>query len=233
MTLSEKVAGRHLAVPANLLALGLQLLLAALPLHAQLIAVRLAGIDPLDAIRLNALTLDDPLLLDAIVTDLAPIGSPGLDPFGALRPGLLTLDMLRPRLLALGDAGLAFDALRTCLLTLDALLLTLRALRTFTLSELLTLRALRRTLRALFDALRPLFTAFCLGLLAVAAITLRFRLPALVGPRIRRGCDRQRGYAGREKDPGHKFSPSNGKNGPSAAPFQRLNGWNLHPTALA
>jgi hypothetical protein len=53
-----------------------------------------------------------------------------------------------------------------------------------------------------------------------------------VRPRIRRGCDRQRGDAGCEKDPAHKISPLNGKNGPFGTPFQPLNGWNLHPTAL-
>ncbi len=55
---------------------------------------------------------------------------------------------------------------------------------------------------------------------------------AAVRPRIRRGCDRQRGYAGCEKNPGHNLSPSNGENGPFAPPFQPLNGWNLHPIAL-
>jgi hypothetical protein len=66
-----------------------------------------------------------------------------------------------------------------------------------------------------------------LALLSAAAMTA-------ARPRIRRGCDRQRGNAGCEKDPGHhKFSPSNGNNGSFDAPFQPLNGWNLHPTALA
>jgi hypothetical protein len=63
------------------------------------------------------------------------------------------------------------------------------------------------------------------GGLAVPAAT------AAVRPRIRRGCDRQRGYAGSEKNPGHNLSPSNGKNGPLAPPFQPLDGWSLHPIA--
>jgi hypothetical protein len=57
---------------------------------------------------------------------------------------------------------------------------------------------------------------------------------AAVRPRTSRGCDRERGYAGCEKHPGHDRNLlSNGKNGPLAAPFQPLNGWNLHPIAQA
>ena len=152
----------------------------------------------------------------------AAIGHAGLT-FDTLRPGLLTL---HPRL--------ALNALRPGLLTLHPRL-TLGALRPRlatlrSLGELLALNA-RSALHPLLAALRPLDAL-------VPAVTIDLRgLPILaatiVRPRIRRGRDRQRGDAGCEKNPGHKLSPSNGINGPFAAPFQRLNGWNLQVTALA
>ena len=156
----------------------------------------------------------------------------------------LALDTLR-RLVPL-DASLTLHTLR-CLMTLDAgltlhtlrprllALRTLDALRTLgplplgslCRSELLTLHA-RRALRPLFTTLSPLrllaATPALRGSLTVLAASMR--------PRIRRGCDRQRGNAGCEKNPGHTKSPSNGNNGPVAPPFQPPNGWNLHPIAL-
>jgi hypothetical protein len=168
----------------------------------------------------------------------AAIGHAGLT-FDTLRPGLLTLhprlalNALRPGLLTL-HPRLALDALRPRLVTLHPRL-TLGALRPRlatlrTLGELLALNA-RSALHPLLAALRPLDAL-------VPAVTIDLRgLPILaatiVRPRIRRGRDRQRGDAGCEKNPGHKLSPSNGINGPFAAPFQRLNGWNLQVTALA
>jgi hypothetical protein len=214
--LGKQIASRHLAVAAHLLPLGLQLLLAALTVHLKLLTVRHAVVDAVDA----------------------AIGHAGLT-FDTLRPGLLTLhprlalNALRPGLLTL-HPRLALDALRPCLLTLHprlalgALRPRLATLRT--LGELLALNA-RSALHPLLAALRPLDAL-------VPAVTIDLRgLPILaatiVRPRIRRGRDRQRGDAGCEKNPGHKLSPSNGINGPFAAPFQRLNGWNLQATALA
>jgi len=214
--LGKQIASRHLAVAAHLLPLGLQLLLAALAVHLKLLTVRHAVVDAVDA----------------------AIGHAGLT-FDTLRPGLLTLhprlalNALRPGLLTL-HPRLALDALRPCLLTLHprlalgALRPRLATLRT--LGELLALNA-RSALHPLLAALRPLDAL-------VPAVTIDLRgLPILaatiVRPRIRRGRDRQRGDAGCEKNPGHKLSPSNGINGPFAAPFQRLNGWNLQVTALA
>jgi hypothetical protein len=214
--LGKQIASRHLAVAAHLLPLGLQLLLAALTVHLKLLTVRHAVVDAVDA----------------------AIGHAGLT-FDTLRPGLLTLhprlalNALRPGLLTL-HPRLALDALRPCLLTLHprlalgALRPRLATLRT--LGELLALNA-RSALHPLLAALRPLDAL-------VPAVTIDLRgLPILaatiVRPRIRRGRDRQRGDAGCEKNPGHKLSPSNGINGPFAAPFQRLNGWNLQVTALA
>jgi hypothetical protein len=214
--LGKQIASRHLAVAAHLLPLGLQLLLAALTVHLKLLTVRHAVVDAVDA----------------------AIGHAGLT-FDTLRPGLLTLhprlalNALRPGLLTL-HPRLALDALRPRLLTLHPRL-TLGALRPRlatlrTLGELLALNA-RSALHPLLAALRPLDAL-------VPAVTIDLRgLPILaatiVRPRIRRGRDRQRGDAGCEKNPGHKLSPSNGINGPFAAPFQRLNGWNLQVTALA
>lgn len=216
MPLGKQIASRHLAVAAHLLPLGLQLLLAALTVHLKLLTVRHAVVDAVDA----------------------AIGHAGLT-FDTLRPGLLTLhprlalNALRPGLLTL-HPRLALDALRPRLLTLHPRL-TLGALRPRlatlrTLGELLALNA-RSALHPLLAALRPLDAL-------VPAVTIDLRgLPILaatiVRPRIRRGRDRQRGDAGCEKNPGHKLSPSNGINGPFAAPFQRLNGWNLQVTALA
>jgi hypothetical protein len=214
--LGKQIASRHLAVAAHLLPLGLQLLLAALTVHLKLLTVRHAVVDAVDA----------------------AIGHAGLT-FDTLRPGLLTLhprlalNALRPGLLTL-HPRLALDALRPRLLTLHprlalgALRPRLATLRT--LGELLALNA-RSALHPLLAALRPLDAL-------VPAVTIDLRgLPILaatiVRPRIRRGRDRQRGDAGCEKNPGHKLSPSNGINGPFAAPFQRLNGWNLQVTALA
>jgi hypothetical protein len=214
--LGKQIASRHLAVAAHLLPLGLQLLLAALTVHLKLLTVRHAVVDAVDA----------------------AIGHAGLT-FDTLRPGLLTLhprlalNALRPGLLTL-HPRLALDALRPRLVTLHPRL-TLGALRPRlatlrTLGELLALNA-RSALHPLLAALRPLDAL-------VPAVTIDLRgLPILaatiVRPRIRRGRDRQRGDAGCEKNPGHKLSPSNGINGPFAAPFQRLNGWNLQVTALA
>jgi hypothetical protein len=214
--LGKQIASRHLAVAAHLLPLGLQLLLAALTVHLKLLTVRHAVVDAVDA----------------------AIGHAGLT-FDTLRPGLLTLhprlalNALRPGLLTL-HPRLALDALRPRLLTLHPRL-TLGALRPRlatlrSLGELLALNA-RSALHPLLAALRPLDAL-------VPAVTIDLRgLPILaatiVRPRIRRGRDRQRGDAGCEKNPGHKLSPSNGINGPFAAPFQRLNGWNLQVTALA
>ena len=216
MPLGKQIASRHLAVAAHLLPLGLQLLLAALTVHLKLLTVRHAVVDAVDA----------------------AIGHAGLT-FDTLRPGLLTLhprlalNALRPGLLTL-HPRLALDALRPRLVTLHPRL-TLGALRPRlatlrTLGELLALNA-RSALHPLLAALRPLDAL-------VPAVTIDLRgLPILaatiVRPRIRRGRDRQRGDAGCEKNPGHKLSPSNGINGPFAAPFQRLNGWNLQVTALA
>jgi hypothetical protein len=214
--LGKQIASRHLAVAAHLLPLGLQLLLAALTVHLKLLTVRHAVVDAVDA----------------------AIGHAGLT-FDTLRPGLLTLhprlalNALRPGLLTL-HPRLALNALRPGLLTLHprlalgALRPRLATLRT--LGELLALNA-RSALHPLLAALRPLDAL-------VPAVTIDLRgLPILaatiVRPRIRRGRDRQRGDAGCEKNPGHKLSPSNGINGPFAAPFQRLNGWNLQVTALA
>jgi hypothetical protein len=186
-------------------------------------------VDALDTVRLDPLPLDHTLLPHLLKLN------PRL-PFDPLRARLLTLnpglalDPLRPRLLTL-NPSLALDALRARLLTLDPSLAldplrtrllalgALRALRTLERGELLTLHAGR--------ALHLLATA-------TAAVHLRGLLvlaSAIVRPRIRRGCDRQRGHTGCEKNPGHSLSPLNGKNGPFAAPFQRLNGWNLHITA--
>jgi hypothetical protein len=225
MTLGKQVASRHLAVAADLLALGLQLLLAPLTVDLKLLTIRHAVVDAIDAaishaglaldtLRPRLLTLYPRLTLDTLRPRLM-----------ALHPRL-TLDALRPRLMAL-HPRLTLGALRPCLLTLRPLrsrLVTLRTLR-----ELLALHA-RSTLRPLLVTLCPLHalsatTVAPLRGLAVIAVSMR--------PRSRRGCDRQRGDAGCEKNPGHTLSPSNGINGPFAAPFQRLNGWNLHLTALA
>jgi hypothetical protein len=230
--LGKQIASRHLAVAAHLLPLGLQLLLAALTVHLKLLTVRHAVVDAVDAaighagltfdtLRPGLLTLHPRLALNALRPGLLTL-HPRLA-LNALRPGLLTLhprlalDALRPRLLTLHPR-----------LTLGALRPRLATLRT--LGELLALNA-RSALHPLLAALRPLDAL-------VPAVTIDLRgLPILaatiVRPRIRRGRDRQRGDAGCEKNPGHKLSPSNGINGPFAAPFQRLNGWNLQVTALA
>jgi hypothetical protein len=224
VTLGQKVAS-HLALAADLLALGLKLLPPLLALSLELLTIRGAVVDAVDA----------------------AIGHPRL-PFDMLRPRLLALhsrlalDALRPCLMALGSR-LTFRALRPCLMALGSRLTldTLRA-RLMTFGPRLTFRALRPCLMALGalharSTLRPLLvTLRPLGMLPATATLHRSGLAVIAAsmrPRIRRGCDRQRGDAGCEKNPGHRLSPSNGINGPFAAPFQRLNGWNLHTTALA
>jgi hypothetical protein len=70
----------------------------------------------------------------------------------------------------------------------------------------------------------------CDGAAAIAVAATR---AAAMRSRSCRGCDRQRGDAGGEENPGHNILSFERKNGPFAAPFQRLNGWNLRPSALA
>jgi hypothetical protein len=225
VTLGKQVASCHLAVAADLLALGLQLLAAVLTLHPKLLPVRHPVVGAIhmalsdtgltfDTLRTRLVALHSRLALDTLRTRLVMLGT------------RLTFDTLRTRLMTLG-ARLTFGPLRTRLMTLGARL-ALGPLRTLGPLErgemLLTLRARRLPLSALPLRMLP----------ATAAVDLRRLLVlAVVRPRIRRGCDRQRGDAGCEKNPGHKLSPSNGENGPFATPFQRLNGWNLHSTALA
>jgi hypothetical protein len=138
----------------------------------------------------------------------------------AIDTNLLPFDALRASRLAIDTNLLPFDALRTRnLLALCAHLHALHTLRSSLLplnADLLTLRALRTRLLAL-DAL-------LLSLLAAAAAMRS-------GSCGRR--DRQRGNACGEKHPSHqKISFRTAKNGQAAAPFQRVNGWNLRSTAL-
>ncbi|HEY2416500.1 MAG TPA: hypothetical protein VGH84_01175 [Steroidobacteraceae bacterium] len=145
-------------------------------------------------------------------------------------------------------------ACHTCLRTLSALLTHLYMLRT--LRPLLHGEALRTLLHArhrhallaLLETRRRLMLRSRCGISAAAA-TASAAAAAVHGSLLApaatasitviamrpcecRGCDRQRGYSGCEKNPGHKKSPSNGENGPFATPFQPLNGWNQHLSAL-
>jgi hypothetical protein len=79
------------------------------------------------------------------------------------------------------------------------------------------------------------------ALAAAIAVTLRDGAAAIavtatwsattMWPRCCRDRDRQRGNAGCEEDPGHNIISFERKNGPFAAPFQRLDGWTLQPRA--
>jgi len=79
------------------------------------------------------------------------------------------------------------------------------------------------------------------ALAAAIAVTLRDGAAAIavtatwsattMWPRCCRDRDRQRGNAGCEEDPGHNIISFERKNGPFAAPFQRLDGWTLQPSA--
>jgi hypothetical protein len=160
-------------------------------------------------------TIGQPVLrLGAILSDLLTVGHPGLHvrPIG---PDLLAFRhaslRLMARLLALCHASLlAFDALRPCLLMLRArlallgrsealLVLHSRRGNRLALSGEATATATalaRRSLGMTAGTTTAAATTDLIGLAVVSAMTA-------VRPRIRRGCDRQRGDAGCEKDPGH------------------------------
>ncbi|HEY7006304.1 MAG TPA: hypothetical protein VH392_07435, partial [Sphingomicrobium sp.] len=125
------------------------------------------------------------------------------------------LDTLRSRLLALCYARLALHPLRAGLRTLRHAGRTLHALLTRLLAlgalgpfgslergeMLLTLHARGCPLHLCGRAATAALSA--LGVLSASATLLRRGLAVLVRPRTRRGCDRQRGDAGCEKNPGH------------------------------
>jgi hypothetical protein len=68
---------------------------------------------------------------------------------------------------------------------------------------------------------------------AAIAVAAAVAVAATMRSRSCRGRDRQRGDAGGEENPGHNLVSFERKNGPFAAPFQRLNGWSLRSSALA
>jgi hypothetical protein len=213
---------------------GLELLLA---IAAHLLLLRHAGLDLLLAVGTHLL-----LLCHA---RLRLLGACGLSLLHASRARLLALGnawlsphLLGPRLLALRNACLSLHVLRTRLLSPH--LRGCCTLRPFDRGEAL-LGARRRESLALDPRRSETATAaatHCLRALATATATLphdlRLALAATVAARSgsSRDRDRQSGDSCGEKYPGHHTISFKRQNGLSAAPFQQLNGWNLHFSAL-
>jgi hypothetical protein len=229
------------------------------PVHAvglHLLAHRHPVLGPVAAICLKLLTHRGTVLrlLDAVGSELLAIHR--LGPIGARlltrSDALLRVHAVGSRLLTSGDTLLRPAVAGAHLLSARhprlraigvgrARLFThgeaLRTLRPFDREALLALHPRRRL--ALHPRGRiglPLRTLLGMAATPTAALECWLGTAAAmlaVRPRACRGCDRQRGDAGCEKDPGHKIDSFEQQNGPSGAPFPPLNGWNPHPIALA
>ena len=177
------------------------LLLACLAVDLKLLSVRHPGVDPVTAVRLKLLALSHAVLcLHMVLANLLALShaSPPVRPVGSnLLPLRHPRLRLMTRLLALGRP---LGALRTGVLTLRAHLRMLRPLgRCEALLALHARRGISAVTTLALLSLRALATAAMLLGLRLAVISTT---PAM-WPRVSRGRDRQRGYAGCEKNPGH------------------------------